>query len=108
MKDLAQRRVAAQWLVGSAATSVVEVARHMLAVQAQDFAGSKWALGIRAPGTTVADVDAAFAAREIVRAWPMRGTLHVTLAEDLGWLTSLLAPRVVAGAQKRHALLGFD
>lgn len=108
MKDLAQRRVAAQWLVGSPAKSIADVARHMLALQAQDLAGSKWALGIRAPGTTVADVDAAYAKREIVRAWPMRGTLHVTAAEDLGWLTGLLAPRVLAGAKKRQQQLGLD
>ncbi|MFT3696875.1 MAG: winged helix DNA-binding domain-containing protein [Kofleriaceae bacterium] len=108
MKDLAQRRVAAQWLVGSPAKSITDVARHMLATQAQEFAGSKWALGIRAPGTTIKDVDDAYAARSIVRAWPMRGTLHVCAAEDLGWLTALLAPRVVAGAKKRHDQLGFD
>ena len=69
----------------------------MLAIQAQDLPGAKWALGLRAPGTTLADVDAALAAGTIVRSWPMRGTLHITPAEDLKWMLALMTPRVLAG-----------
>ena len=80
----------------------------MLAIQAQDFPGAKWALGLRAPGTTLADVDAALAAGTIVRSWPMRGTLHLTPAEDLKWMLALMTPRVLAGLTKRQTELQLD
>jgi hypothetical protein len=80
----------------------------MLAIQAQDFAGAKWALGLRAPGTTLADVDAALAAGSIVRSWPMRGTLHLTPAEDLKWMLALMTPRVLAGLTRRQSELKLD
>jgi hypothetical protein len=43
----------------------------------------------------------------VVRSWPMRGTLHLVAAEDLGWLLELLGPRVLAGAALRQQRLGL-
>jgi hypothetical protein len=68
-------------------------------VQAQDYLGSLWGIGLRVPGHTEADVEAAEARRAIVRTWPMRGTLHFVAAADARWMTRLLAPRVL----ERHA-----
>jgi hypothetical protein len=66
------------------------------AVQAQDYLGSLWALGLRMRRTTEASVEAAEARRAIVRLWPMRGTLHFVAAADARWITELLAPRIIA------------
>lgn len=87
---------------------VAAVARHLLAAQGQDWRSSRWALGRRAPGTTLADVHDAFDTGRIVRSWPMRGTIHVTAAEDIGWMQRLTGPRVLAGAAKRRDYLGLD
>ncbi|MEO8846915.1 MAG: winged helix DNA-binding domain-containing protein, partial [Kofleriaceae bacterium] len=108
MKHLSKLRLVAQRLVGSTLATPLEVARWMLAVQAQDLSAAKWALGMRAPGTTVADVDAALANGSIVRSWPMRGTLHLTPAEDLKWMLALATPRVLAGAKQRQQALQLD
>jgi len=108
LKNLAKLRLAAQRLIGSTFTTPLEAARWMLALQAQDLPGAKWALGLRAPGITLADVDAALAAGSIVRSWPMRGTLHLTPAEDLKWMLALMTPRVLAGLTKRQAQLQLD
>jgi Winged helix DNA-binding domain len=108
MKNLSKLRLVAQRLVGSTFTTPLEVARWMLAVQAQDLPAAKWALGIRAPGTKLADVDAALTAGTIVRSWPMRGTLHLTPAEDLKWMLALATPRVLAGAKARQQALKLD
>jgi hypothetical protein len=108
MKQLAKRRLAAQRLIGSTFKTPLEVARWMLAVQAQDLPAAKWALGMRAPGTTLADVDAALTSGAIVRSWPMRGTLHLTPAEDLKWMLALATPRILAGAAKRRQALALD
>lgn len=79
----------------------------MLALQGQDLPGAKWSVGIRVAGATEAAVDAAFDAGTIVRSWPMRGTLHVVAADDLGWLLGLTSERALASAASRRAALGI-
>jgi len=76
-------------------------------MQAQDWPGAKWSVGLRSPGSTETTVEAACDAGEIVRSWPMRGTLHLVPAEDLGWLLELGAPRAVRSAASRRAALGI-
>jgi len=66
------------------------------AVQAQDYLGSLWAIGLRMQRATEALVEAAETRRAIIRTWPMRGTLHFVAAADARWMTQLLAPRVIA------------
>jgi hypothetical protein len=78
------------------------------AVQAQDFAGAKWSLGLRLPGRTDADIEQAIADKSVVRTWPMRGTLHFVAAADVRWMLQLLTPRVVAGSKSRLQGLGLD
>lgn len=78
-----------------------EAVQRLLAVQAQDLAASQWALGLRTPGTGEADIDHAILERRIVRSWPMRGTLHLVAAEDLRWMLSLMASRIIALDSKR-------
>jgi hypothetical protein len=82
--------------------SPVDVARWMLALQSQDLPGARWSLGLRLPGSTDADIERALAAGEIVRSWPMRGTLHITAPEDLGWMIDIAARRQATWAAKRR------
>jgi len=89
-----------------------DVVRHHLAMQAQDWAGSRWAIGSRlaaagAPGT-VDTVVAAYNRGEIVRGWPMRGTVHAMAAEDLRWLNDLAGVRALSGVARRWDILGID
>lgn len=81
--------------------------RWLTALQGQDFSGALWSIGLRAPGATRDDVMACFNRGEIVRSWPMRGTLHVTAAEDLGWILGLTGGRMVTGMAGRHRQLGI-
>ena len=73
-----------------------EVVDWMLAMQAQDYLGALWAIGLRMREATEAAVEQAVAERRIVRTWPMRGTLHFVAAADVRWLLALLAPRSIA------------
>ncbi|GAA2247958.1 winged helix DNA-binding domain-containing protein [Herbiconiux moechotypicola] len=84
------------------AAAITAVVERLLAVQAQDFGQALWALGVRAPGTTTADVDAALESRSVVRSWPMRGTLHFTGPDDLRGLLALTSARTVRGMAARH------
>jgi hypothetical protein len=85
-----------------------QVLDWMLAIQGQDFAGAKWSLGLRAPGSTDADVEIAFATGSFVRTWAMRGTLHLVNAADVHWLLALLGPNIVAGSARRYRELELD
>ncbi len=77
-------------------------------MQGQDLPGVKWAVGVRASDVRASDVEAAFDAGEIVRSWPLRGTLHLVLAVDLPWMLALTAERSLASGVQRRAALGIS
>jgi hypothetical protein len=107
-KEILRLRLHALRLQGSTSTSVTDTVRHLLAMQAQDFAQALWAIGVRTPGSTRGDVLAALENGEVVRTLPMRGTLHFVAAEDLNWMLSLTSARTVQGAKTRFRNLGLE
>ncbi len=80
----------------------------MGAVQSQDYAGAKWALGQRTHGVTDADVDRLFDEGAILRTHVMRPTWHFVLPDDVGWLLELTGPRVKARIAHYGHQLGID
>jgi hypothetical protein len=106
--DILQMRLHAQLIEGGSAASPGDVVSHLLAMQAQDYAGAVWAVGVRLPGSTLADVERAIEKRAIVRTWPMRGTLHFVATQDVRWLLAVLAPKVLASASGRERQLELD
>ncbi|TVP44809.1 MAG: winged helix DNA-binding domain-containing protein [Gemmatimonadales bacterium] len=109
-RELARLRMQALGLAGDSVTSrtVEGVVKHHLAMQAQDFRASRWAIGSRLPGSREADVVAAYDRGEVVRSWPMRGTVHAVPAGDLPWMLELMGPRALAGVKRRWENLGID
>jgi hypothetical protein len=108
--EIPQQRLVNQLIAGSAPRSPEEVVRWLGMVQAQDYLGALWAVGLRMDGagtTGEAEIEKALAERKIVRTWPARGTLHFVAAEDARWLLDLLGPRVAAGRAGRHRQLGL-
>jgi hypothetical protein len=105
--DLVRRRLARQ-LGRRAFTDATDVVRSFGAVQAQDYLGALWAIGLRAPPLSETDVEEALGDRRIVRTWPMRGTLHFVAAADVRWMLELMTPHVVKRAARRVAELGLD
>jgi hypothetical protein len=93
-------RLHRQLLANNPAATPHDAVAHFGAIQAQDYLGALWAVGVRTRGAAERDVEQALAERSIVRCWPMRGTLHFVAAEDVRWMLELLAPRVL----KRHRL----
>jgi hypothetical protein len=106
--DITFDRLAHQQIAAPRFTAAADLVRWMGAVQAQDYAGSLWALGQRLRGATEREVEAAIAAKAIVRTWPMRGTLHFVPPADVRWMLRLLTPRVIAGSAGRYRQLGLD
>lgn len=110
-REVVRVRLARQMIdpPGGGSATPAEVVRRLGAVQAQEYNAALWAIGSRCePEVTVADVESAIERREIVRTWPMRGTLHFVAPEDVRWMLALLAPRRLAKATKRHSDLGLD
>lgn len=89
-------RCAAQLLCGDRAGSPEEVARRLLAIQAQDPRGARLAVRARSAGLSALDVDSALARRSVVVTWLNRGTLHLVCAEDYSWLHPLTTPQLRA------------
>jgi hypothetical protein len=96
----------AQHVAGSKFGSPRETVAAMGAMQAQDYQAALWAIGLRTQGSTLSSVNEAIDSAEIVRTWPMRGTLHFVAAADLRWMVELMAPRAIAKAAARAR--GFE
>jgi hypothetical protein len=105
MPDVRRARAAAQ-LLHRPGDGVAAVTRHLLAVQAQDLRAARLAIRARTEGLTVADVDAAIDAAEVVVGWLGRGTLHMVAREDYSWLLALTAPTRFANSRRRLGQLG--
>ncbi len=80
----------------------------MGAVQAQDFAAAKWALGLRAPGLTDAAIEQAFNAGTILRTHILRPTWHFILPADIRWMLALTSPRIHAFNGTYYRKFGLD
>lgn len=107
MNVVVARRLAAQQLVTPTRANVAELVHHLGAVQAQDRAGCRWAVGVRT-GATDAEVQRALDDAVILRTHAMRGTWQLIAPADVHWLLGLVAPRVLAGAKRRFEELGID
>lgn len=93
-------------LDAGAPVSALEVARELGALQAQDYSSGAWSIGVRS-GLTLAQVEQAVMDREVVRTWPMRGTIHWVPAEDARWMCELLAAPRSTTLATRFARLGI-
>jgi hypothetical protein len=108
VERMIERRLRSHRLSAPAPT-IAAAAEHMLATQAQEFWGGRWALAARTKGDPgVSVVDAAFDRGEIVRTWTMRGTIHAIPARDLGWMLSLTGERQARAAAAVHRAEGID
>src|SRR3954451_11217694 len=107
-EDIALQRLANQQVAQPMFAHPSEAVAWLGAVQAQDYLGALWALGLRVPGATEETIEQALAEKTIVRTWPMRGTIHFVAAADVRWMLELLAPRVVQRSRSRRAELGLD
>lgn len=85
-----------------------QLVSHLGAIQAQDYAGAKWSVGLRLLKGTDQQIEKSIRDKKIVRTWLMRGTLHFVAASDVRWLLSLLAPRNITRNARRYRELGLD
>lgn len=106
--DLLRQRLASQRLSISGFTQPAEIVTWLGAIQAQDYAGAKWAVGQRGLGISDAALDRALAEGSILRTHVLRPTWHFVAPEDIRWLLALTAPRVRAASAYQLRALGLE
>lgn len=106
--DIGRIRLKKQGIEGSKFKSPYELVKWLGAVQAQDYLGTLWALGLRIPGSVESDIRQAVAEGKIVRTWPQRGTLHFVAPEEARWRLSLSTPRLMSTVKSRWNQLDLD
>lgn len=94
--DVVALRLRNQRLVDPDLKSPADVIEHFGAVQAQDFAAAKWAVGLRLRKATETAVERAYNEGRILRTHVMRPTWHFVLPADIRWMLDLTAARVKA------------
>ena len=106
--DIAHQRLHNQLITQPTLEKPDDVVRWFGAVQAQDYLGALWAVGLRMHKAVEADIEQAMADGVIVRTHPMRGTWHFVAPEDIRWLLSLTAPGRIASNALWYRRLELD
>jgi hypothetical protein len=107
LADLANIRLVSQQIGGSNLSTVKGVVGWMGAIQAQDYAMAKWAIGVRLPNSTDAVIQAAINNGDIIRTHLLRPTWHFVSADDVYWILELTAQQIKVSFRSRHKELGL-
>jgi hypothetical protein len=94
--DIIRYRLFNQQIAETKFKKPAEIVSWLVAMQAQEYAMAKWAIGLRLPGTTDESIEKAFTDGLILRTHLMRPTWHFVSPKDIRWLLQLTAPRVEA------------
>lgn len=73
-----------------------DVVKRMVAMQAQDYAGAKWAIGLRMSAGHENIIEQAITDGRILRTHLLRPTWHFVAPDDIRWILALTAPRINA------------
>ncbi len=93
---IARQRLHNQQITRQAFEKPGDLVAWLGAVQAQDYAGAKWAVGQRVRGATDAAIEQAFTDGTLLRTHLMRPTWHFVTPADIRWILDLTAPRLKA------------
>jgi len=105
LNDISLSRLASQQIEKTTFKTAKEIVSWMGAVQAQDYAMAKWAVGVRLPGSTDARIEAAITSGEIIRTHVLRPTWHFVSPDDIYWMLELAAPNILSAMRSRHKQL---
>jgi hypothetical protein len=106
--EIAIRRMQSNRLLGARLNEPDDVVRWLGAVQAQDYAGAKWAVGQRSNVATDAGMDQLFNDGAILRTHLLRPTWHFVVPADIRWMLKLTGPRVNVANAHMYRQLELD
>jgi hypothetical protein len=108
LKDIAIERLYSQHIKNQKLKNPSELVNWLGVIQAQDYSGAKWSIGLRLHGITDKEVEQELKDRKLIRTWALRGTLHFVASADINWLLKLIAPRIIVGNNRRYRELKLD
>jgi len=106
--DILSQRLVNQQIVATTLKKPEALVAWMGAMQAQEYAMAKWAIGLRLPGSNDISVEKAFNEGAILRTHILRPTWHFVTPADIRWIVTLTAPRVRASLRYMDRKLGLD
>jgi hypothetical protein len=106
-QEIVQRRLANHHLSGAPLATPEAAVGWLTAVQAQDYPGASWSIGIRTRASSDA-LDLALAEGTILRTHILRPTWHFVLPSDIRWLQRLTAARVHRQVASYRRRMGLD
>jgi hypothetical protein len=81
---------------------LTDLAGSMGAIQAQDAAMAKWAMGCRLPSVSQTQIDQAILNGSLVRTHLLRPTWHLVSATDIDWMLDLTSEALKRQLKTRH------
>jgi len=108
LAEVARHRLTNQQLANAKLKSAGDMVKWLGAVQAQEYAQTKWGLGLRIKNLSDHDIEKDFTDGKIIRTHLLRPTWHFVSAEDVRWLLMLTGPRVNAVNAYMYRQLELD
>src|SRR5687768_14353611 len=99
VKELIQLRLENQRLTSAGFETCADVVAHFGAMQSQDYAMAKWAVGMRMRKAYDSDVENCVNSGHIIRTHILRPTWHFVNSKDIRWMMDLSAPYVKKATQ---------
>jgi hypothetical protein len=106
--DIAIERLESQHMGSGRIRFPDQLVSWLMAIQAQEYDGAKWSIGLRLRSKTDKYIEDALKSKKIVRTWANRGTLHFVNSKDIKWLLKLIGPRLIKRNARRYRELGLD
>lgn len=105
LNDISLLRLANQQISATKFEAANDIVGWMGAMQAQDYAMAKWAVGVRLPNSTDKKIEMAVAKGEIIRTHVLRPTWHFVSPAHIYWMLELTAPHILSSMRSRHKQL---
>lgn len=105
--EISHHRMFSQKLYEANQCAPQEIVNHFGAMQAQDYAMAKWAIGSRC-NTSEKEIEEAVNSGKIIRTHILRPTWHFVSADDIYWMLDISAPQVKRFTISAAKKFGYD
>jgi hypothetical protein len=105
--EISNHRLVSQKLHKTSHNSPQQIVQHLGAMQAQDYAMAKWAVGSRCDATEK-EIEEEVNSAKIIRTHILRPTWHFVSAEDIYWMLDISGPQVKPITISAAKKFGYD
>jgi hypothetical protein len=106
--EVARMRLVNQQLCGTPIKTPAGMVSWFGAIQGQEYAQTKWGIGLRLNDATDGEIETNLATGKIIRTHLLRPTWHFVSADDIRWLLELTAGNVHAVNRYMYRQLELD